>query len=229
VHSRYGSGHASTAPVLLGGPAQRHRPPAQRVLPVGGGGVLRGSSGGRPGRWNSSWSFLPPTWRTSRSCGSGCSTSGSTSTSTPRSSCGWASTRSTRRARTLTRWRTPRRRTSSCSRTGAAATAGPARPWSARTRGTCAWWRYRVPGLGEVDWRRVVDTLYEGGVDGVLSVEHEDPVWGGDPRGPVGRGLVALPRSRLGRGRLAPRRPTPCTRAVSTAPVRGARRPCVGR
>jgi sugar phosphate isomerase/epimerase len=42
------------------------------------------------------------------------------------------------------------------------------------------WWRYRVPGLGDVDWRRVLDTLYEGGFDGVLSVEHEDPVWGGD-------------------------------------------------
>ncbi|RRD04318.1 sugar phosphate isomerase/epimerase [Arachnia propionica] len=41
------------------------------------------------------------------------------------------------------------------------------------------WWRYRVPGLGEVDWRRVVDALYEHGFDGVLSVEHEDPVWGG--------------------------------------------------
>jgi sugar phosphate isomerase/epimerase len=41
------------------------------------------------------------------------------------------------------------------------------------------WWRYRVPGLGDVDWRRIVDTLYEGGFDGVLSVEHEDPVWGG--------------------------------------------------
>jgi sugar phosphate isomerase/epimerase len=26
-----------------------------------------------------------------------------------------------------------------------------------------------------------VDTLYEGGFDGVLSVEHEDPVWGGTP------------------------------------------------
>ena len=42
------------------------------------------------------------------------------------------------------------------------------------------WWRYRVPGLGDVDWRRVIDTLYEGGYDGVVSVEHEDPVWGGD-------------------------------------------------
>jgi len=41
------------------------------------------------------------------------------------------------------------------------------------------WWRYRVPGLGEVDWARLVDALYEGGFDGVLSVEHEDPVWGG--------------------------------------------------
>jgi sugar phosphate isomerase/epimerase len=41
------------------------------------------------------------------------------------------------------------------------------------------WWRYRVPGLGDVDWRGVVDALYEGGFDGVLSVEHEDPVWGG--------------------------------------------------
>lgn len=43
------------------------------------------------------------------------------------------------------------------------------------------WWRYRVPGLGEVDWVRVIDTLAEGGFDGTLSVEHEDPVWGGSP------------------------------------------------
>ena len=54
---------------------------------------------------------------------------------------------------------------------------GPTRertgPWDA------GWWRYRVPGLGTVDWVRLVDALYEGGFDGVLSVEHEDPVWGG--------------------------------------------------
>ena len=42
-------------------------------------------------------------------------------------------------------------------------------------------WRFRVPGLGQVDFPRYVDTLYEGGFDGVLSVEHEDPVWGGSP------------------------------------------------
>lgn len=41
------------------------------------------------------------------------------------------------------------------------------------------WWRYRIPGLGEVDFPRYVDALYEGGYEGVLSVEHEDPVWGG--------------------------------------------------
>jgi sugar phosphate isomerase/epimerase len=42
------------------------------------------------------------------------------------------------------------------------------------------WWRYRVPGLGDVDWPRLVDVLYEGGFSGAFSVEHEDPVWGGD-------------------------------------------------
>ncbi|MFD7920008.1 sugar phosphate isomerase/epimerase family protein [Streptomyces sp. NPDC059740] len=42
------------------------------------------------------------------------------------------------------------------------------------------WWRYRVPGLGQVDWNRVVDRLHEWGFTGVLSVEHEDPVWSGD-------------------------------------------------
>jgi sugar phosphate isomerase/epimerase len=43
------------------------------------------------------------------------------------------------------------------------------------------WWRYRIPGLGQVDFPHYVDALYEGGFDGVLSVEHEDPVWGGTP------------------------------------------------
>ena len=46
-------------------------------------------------------------------------------------------------------------------------------PWN------MGWWRYRLPGSGEVDFRRYVDALYEGGFDGVLSVEHEDPIWGG--------------------------------------------------
>ena len=56
------------------------------------------------------------------------------------------------------------------------------------------WWRYRVPGLGDVDWRAVVDTLYEGGFTGTLSVEHEDPVWGGTEE-KVKQGLVIAHRT----------------------------------
>jgi sugar phosphate isomerase/epimerase len=43
------------------------------------------------------------------------------------------------------------------------------------------WWRYRVPGRGLLDWNRLIDTLYSAGYDGVVAVEHEDPVWGGTP------------------------------------------------
>lgn len=42
-----------------------------------------------------------------------------------------------------------------------------------------SWWRYRIPGLGEINWMKMVSNLYEAGYDGVLSVEHEDPVWEG--------------------------------------------------
>jgi sugar phosphate isomerase/epimerase len=42
------------------------------------------------------------------------------------------------------------------------------------------WWRYRVPGRGEIDWCKLVDRLFERGYEGALSIEHEDPVWGGD-------------------------------------------------
>jgi sugar phosphate isomerase/epimerase len=56
------------------------------------------------------------------------------------------------------------------------------------------WWRYRIPGLGEVDWRRLVDRLHQAGYDGVVSVEHEDPVWSGDPER-VRRGLAVAERT----------------------------------
>jgi sugar phosphate isomerase/epimerase len=56
------------------------------------------------------------------------------------------------------------------------------------------WWRYRIPGLGEVDWRRVVDTLHQAGYDGVVSVEHEDPVWSGTPE-KVRQGLTIAHRT----------------------------------
>jgi sugar phosphate isomerase/epimerase len=61
-------------------------------------------------------------------------------------------------------------------------------PWSS------GWWRYRIPGLGEVDWRRLIDLLYQCGYDGVVSVEHEDPVWSGDP-GRVRSGLLLAERT----------------------------------
>ncbi|MBO1334565.1 sugar phosphate isomerase/epimerase [Streptomyces sp. VRA16 Mangrove soil] len=57
---------------------------------------------------------------------------------------------------------------------------GPARDRSANPW-DMGWWRYRVPGLGQIDWSSVVDRLYEAGFTGTLSVEHEDPVWGGTP------------------------------------------------
>ncbi|MEV7230842.1 sugar phosphate isomerase/epimerase family protein [Polymorphospora sp. NPDC051019] len=41
------------------------------------------------------------------------------------------------------------------------------------------WWRYRIPGLGQLDWARIITTLRDGGFDGVVAVEHEDPVWSG--------------------------------------------------
>lgn len=41
------------------------------------------------------------------------------------------------------------------------------------------WWRYRIPGLGELDWVKIVSRLEEIGYEGVISIEHEDPVWEG--------------------------------------------------
>jgi sugar phosphate isomerase/epimerase len=42
-------------------------------------------------------------------------------------------------------------------------------------------WRFRVPGTGDVAYPAYVETLREGGFDGVLSVELEDPEYGGSP------------------------------------------------
>ncbi|GAA3882549.1 sugar phosphate isomerase/epimerase [Saccharothrix violaceirubra] len=46
-------------------------------------------------------------------------------------------------------------------------------PWDS------GWWTYRVPGLGDIDWTRVVDALHVAGYSGAVAVEHEDPVWSG--------------------------------------------------
>ena len=44
--------------------------------------------------------------------------------------------------------------------------------WTRPDRG----FRFRVPGWGDVDWRRVLSALASVGYDNVLSFEHEDPV-----------------------------------------------------
>lgn len=44
--------------------------------------------------------------------------------------------------------------------------------WTRPDRG----FRFRVPGWGDVDWRRVLSALAAVGYDRVLSFEHEDPV-----------------------------------------------------
>ena len=59
------------------------------------------------------------------------------------------------------------------------------------------WWRYRMPGLGELNWPRFISALQEGGYDFVLSTEHEDPIWEGSPER-VDGGLI------LGQRFLAP-------------------------
>jgi sugar phosphate isomerase/epimerase len=46
-------------------------------------------------------------------------------------------------------------------------------PWKS------GWWRYRMPGLGEIDWSKFISTLQENGYNSVLSIEHEDPIWEG--------------------------------------------------
>jgi sugar phosphate isomerase/epimerase len=43
------------------------------------------------------------------------------------------------------------------------------------------WWRYRLPGYGQINWAQFIATLVEVGYDDVLAVEHEDEIWYGDP------------------------------------------------
>jgi sugar phosphate isomerase/epimerase len=43
------------------------------------------------------------------------------------------------------------------------------------------WWRYRLPGLGSIDWPAFFTILQDVGYEGAMSVEHEDPMY--DPPG----------------------------------------------
>ncbi len=41
------------------------------------------------------------------------------------------------------------------------------------------WWRYRIPGLGEIDFGRLISELLIFKYTGDLIIEHEDPIWYG--------------------------------------------------
>ncbi len=46
------------------------------------------------------------------------------------------------------------------------------------------WWRYRLPGLGSIDWPAFFTVLQDIGYTGAMSIEHEDPLY--DPPGGEG-------------------------------------------
>ena len=39
------------------------------------------------------------------------------------------------------------------------------------------WWRFRAPGWGVIDWRKVITALTDVGYEGNLDIEHEDEVF----------------------------------------------------
>jgi sugar phosphate isomerase/epimerase len=43
-----------------------------------------------------------------------------------------------------------------------------------------SWWRYRIPGLGAINWAQFFSVLQDAGYPGAMSVEHEDPLYGAD-------------------------------------------------
>jgi len=51
------------------------------------------------------------------------------------------------------------------------------------------WWRYRMPGKGEINWNKYISTLQEVGFDGTLSIEHEDPIFEGSEE-KIKKGLI---------------------------------------
>ena len=54
--------------------------------------------------------------------------------------------------------------------------AGPT--FGRKEAGRSGWWRYCLPGFGQVHWGAYVGALLDVGYDGILSVEHEDDLWG---------------------------------------------------
>jgi sugar phosphate isomerase/epimerase len=55
------------------------------------------------------------------------------------------------------------------------------------------WWCFRIPGLGEVDWTRFIDTLRLAGYDGAVVIENEDPYFGTGGRDIIYQDSTNLP------------------------------------
>ncbi len=45
------------------------------------------------------------------------------------------------------------------------------------------WWRYRIPGNGQIDWAAFFTVLEEVGYKGAMNIEHEDDLYGAMPPG----------------------------------------------
>lgn len=54
------------------------------------------------------------------------------------------------------------------------------------------WWRYVIPGLGEIDWGVYIGRLRRNGYNGVLSIEHEDGAVGREEGFKLGLGYLRL-------------------------------------
>ncbi len=46
------------------------------------------------------------------------------------------------------------------------------------------WWRYRLPGLGSINWAEFFTVLQGAGYTGAMSIEHEDDLYGASHKGP---------------------------------------------
>ena len=46
------------------------------------------------------------------------------------------------------------------------------------------WWTYRIPGMGSMNWRDFFSVLQEAAYTGAMTVEQEDPFYGGEDPGP---------------------------------------------
>ena len=39
------------------------------------------------------------------------------------------------------------------------------------------WWRFRLPGAGQIDWKAFFTVLMDAGFEGAMNIEHEDDLY----------------------------------------------------